>query len=66
MDAATREAVLQLARQAGAAIMQVYARDFPVERKDDHSPLTEADMASHHLIVAGLSTMEPRLPVLSE
>lgn len=66
MDAATREAVLQLARQAGAAIMQVYARDFPVERKDDHSPLTEADMASHHVIVAGLSTLEPRLPVLSE
>ena len=46
--------------------MQVYARDFPVERKDDHSPLTEADMASHHLIVAGLSALEPMLPVLSE
>lgn len=66
MDAATREAVLQLAKDAGAAIMQVYARDFPVERKDDQSPLTEADMASHHLIVAGLSALQPMLPVLSE
>ena len=66
MDAVLREAVLQLAREAGAAIMQVYARDFDVSRKDDHSPLTEADMASHHLISAGLGRLAPQWPLLSE
>ena len=66
MDRDLREAVLQLARDAGAAIMRVYVRDFPVELKDDHSPLTEADMAAHHLIFAGLSRLTPRVPVLSE
>ena len=61
-----REVVLQLARDAGAAIMKVYVQDFAVEHKDDRSPLTAADMASHHLIVAGLEALTPDVPVLSE
>ena len=60
------ELVLQLARDAGAAIMQVYVQDFAVEHKDDKSPLTAADMAAHHLIVAGLQALTPDIPVLSE
>jgi 3'(2'), 5'-bisphosphate nucleotidase len=70
MSAPGREAMLPalvaLARQAGAAIMRVYAQDFEVQHKDDRSPLTEADMASHHLIVAGLEAIAPGVPVLSE
>jgi 3'(2'), 5'-bisphosphate nucleotidase len=61
-----RKAVLQLARDAGAAIMAVYVQDVAVEHKDDRSPLTAADMAAHHLIVAGLQALTPGLPVLSE
>ena len=60
------EPVLQLARGAGAAIMQVYVQDFSVELKDDRSPLTAADMAAHHLIIAGLNELTPGIPVLSE
>jgi 3'(2'), 5'-bisphosphate nucleotidase len=60
------EPVLQLAREAGAAIMRVYVQDFAVEHKDDRSPLTAADMAAHHLIVAGLGALTPDIPVLSE
>lgn len=58
--------VLQLARDAGAAIMEVYVQDFEVVHKDDLSPLTAADMAAHHLIFAGLSKLTPGIPVLSE
>lgn len=57
---------IALARAAGAAIMAVYARDFAVEAKADASPLTEADMAAHHLIVAGLQALDAHIPVLSE
>jgi 3'(2'), 5'-bisphosphate nucleotidase len=70
VSAAARQAMvpalLALAREAGAAIMRVYAQDFAVRQKDDRSPLTEADMASHHLIVAGLEAIAPGVPVLSE
>ena len=60
------EPVLALAREAGAAILEVYARDFAVGHKDDRSPLTDADMAAHHLIVDGLRRLDPAVPVLSE
>ena len=55
-----------LARTAGAAIMQVYAGEFAVERKDDNSPLTAADLAAHRAIVDGLTLLTPQIPVLSE
>jgi 3'(2'), 5'-bisphosphate nucleotidase len=64
--AAWREPLVALARDAGAAIMRVYAQDFAVETKDDDSPLTAADLAAHRIIVAGLAALTPDIPVLSE
>lgn len=55
-----------LAEQAARAIMAVYQRDFAVQEKADESPLTEADLAAHHLLDRGLRDLEPRFPVLSE
>jgi 3'(2'), 5'-bisphosphate nucleotidase len=55
-----------LAREAGEAIMRVYAGEFAVEHKDDNSPLTAADLAAHRAIVAGLQALAPQIPVLSE
>jgi len=55
-----------IARSAGAAIMRIYAQDFDVERKDDNSPLTAADLAAHRTIVDGLHVLTPNIPVLSE
>lgn len=70
IDTATRtdlrEAVITLAHQAGVAIRAVYQQDFAVQSKVDRSPLTEADMAAHRIIVAGLAALTPDIPVLSE
>ena len=63
---ALRNACIVLAREAGAAIMEVYAQDFDVESKADASPLTAADLASHRIICAGLTALTPEVPVLSE
>jgi 3'(2'), 5'-bisphosphate nucleotidase len=60
------EAVRDIAREAGRAIMHVYAQEFEVELKEDRSPLTEADKAAHGIITAQLAALEPQLPVLSE
>lgn len=61
-----REAVIALTRQAAADILAVYEGAFDVEHKDDRSPLTAADLASHRRIVAGLQVLTPEIPVLSE
>jgi len=55
-----------LARRAGEAILEVYARDFDVELKDDRSPLTAADLAAQKVIAEGLAHIEPALPLVSE
>lgn len=57
----------ELASVAGTRILEVYeAEDFGVEKKDDKSPLTLADMAAHNAIVAGLEKATPDWPILSE
>ncbi|HRF83594.1 MAG: 3'(2'),5'-bisphosphate nucleotidase CysQ [Xanthomonadales bacterium] len=61
-----RETVIALSRQAGAAIMDVYAGGFEVSHKDDASPLTAADLVANRVIVEGLERLTPDLPVLSE
>ena len=60
------EPVTDLAIEAGNAILTVYATDFDVESKSDESPLTQADLASHNTIVAGLQTLTPDIPIISE
>ena len=58
--------VIDLANSASEQILSIYKRDFTVERKHDDSPVTEADMAAHDTIVAGLTELTPDLPILSE
>ena len=60
------EQVLTIAYDAGDAIMAIYGNEYSVEIKEDHSPVTEADKAAHHVIVAGLQALKEKLPVLSE
>jgi len=59
-------AVVGIARQAGAEILKIYATDFDVETKADDSPLTAADQAAHQLIVTALTELTPDIPVWSE
>jgi 3'(2'), 5'-bisphosphate nucleotidase len=58
--------LVDLAAAAGEAILEVYDSDFAVETKADESPLTQADLASHRVIVAGLTKLTPDIPILSE
>ena len=66
IDETVREGVIALAQAAADDILAVYERPIHVERKADDSPLTEADLASHRRIVAGLQRLTPDIPVLSE
>ena len=61
-----REGIIALAREAAGRILAVYEGEFAVEHKDDRSPLTAADLASHRCIVEGLERLAPDIPILSE
>ncbi len=60
------EPIVALAEDAGRAILEVYSTDFDVQAKADDSPLTQADLASHRRIDAGLRSLTPELPIISE
>lgn len=59
-------AVKTMARDAGGAILEIYRSDFAVERKDDNSPVTEADLRAEAIILRGLRQLTPDIPVVSE
>lgn len=56
----------RIAKKGGEAIMPYYGQAFDVERKADKSPVTQADMAAHHVIVEQLSALTPDIPIISE
>jgi len=58
--------IQNIAIEAGQAILKIYHTDFNVTQKSDKSPLTEADLTAHHIIVSGLETLTPKTPILSE
>ncbi|MCP5184140.1 MAG: 3'(2'),5'-bisphosphate nucleotidase CysQ [Pseudomonadales bacterium] len=60
------QALLDLVEKAGDAIMVIYAQDIEVSTKDDDSPLTKADLASHRVLTEGLARLTPEIPVFSE
>jgi 3'(2'), 5'-bisphosphate nucleotidase len=66
MDAKLTEQLIDLTRTAGEAILEVYRTDFEVATKSDESPLTQADLAAHRVIAAGLAELTPDMPLLSE
>ncbi len=66
LDQINQKDIVNIAKEAGDAIMKIYERDFTIEYKDDKSPLTEADLKSNEIICHALSTLYPDIPILSE
>ena len=63
------DAVCSIAQLAGDAIMKIYQeKDFSTitDFKADNSPLTLADKNAHEVIVHGLQTLYPAIPIISE
>ena len=58
--------VIKIADEASEKVLHIYQSDFKVNYKEDHSPITAADIASHDIIVKGLRQISRDIPVLSE
>ena len=63
----TLDALKEALWAAADAVLAVYAGGQPkITYKDDQSPVTEADYASHRILAEALSRLTPDIPVLSE
>ncbi len=58
--------VCELAVQAGKRIMDIYHNGAAVTLKEDASPLTAADQASHEFLVNSLQLLLPDASIVSE
>ena len=57
---------IEIAKEAGEAISQIYNSDFDYQIKKDLSPITAADRLSHKIITERLKILTPKIPILSE
>ena len=58
------ETIIDAITKAGDKILEVYESDFQVEKKDDNSPITKADLESNKIIKESL--LQTKIPILSE
>jgi 3'(2'), 5'-bisphosphate nucleotidase len=66
-DKETLESLINLMWCTCDAILEVYQSDtFYVELKGNNSPITQADLSAHSVLVNGLSNITPEIPVVSE
>jgi len=71
LDIKLAAAACEIARNAGKAILEVYAHADTVAGKNiahkaDSSPLTLADLSAHQVIAPALALLTPHIPVVSE
>ena len=58
------ETIIDAITKAGDKILEIYESDFQVEKKDDNSPITKADLESNKIIKESL--LQAGIPILSE
>jgi len=58
--------IIEISEKAAGVILKFYNSDFSIKEKDDHTPVTSADIAAHQCITQALSELTPNIPVLSE
>ena len=67
INSASIEHLKDLVTNAGIAILEIYHSDnFDVELKSNDSPVTKADLAAHNVLIDGLASITPNIPVISE
>jgi 3'(2'),5'-bisphosphate nucleotidase len=60
------EAMVAAAVEAGRAAHDIYLAGFEVQRKADHSPVTQADLAAEAIILERLRLAAPAVPIVAE
>jgi len=60
------ESCVAIARDAGSLIMTYFSGEFSTRRKEDNSPVTDADVAANELITKALLKLAPHIPVIAE
>ena len=60
--------IITIAKQAGQSTLPFYTqqKQLNIQRKSDYTPLTDADLCAHDIIIAALQKLTPEIPIISE
>ena len=58
--------VIDIAEQAGQLLLTFYSKSLHIQKKQDHTPVTDADLCVNQFLTAQLSKLTPDIPILSE
>ncbi len=56
----------EISRRAGELLLSYHQTEHVISKKSDHTMVTEADKAADQLIIDGLNSLQPQLPIISE
>lgn len=56
----------EITRKAGEIIMCYFSGGWTASKKDDNSPVTEADISANNYIIAELAKLAPHIPIIAE
>ena len=56
----------KIAKEAGAIIMKYFSDGYTKSKKNDDSPVTEADIAANSFIISELAKIAPDIPIIAE
>ena len=60
------DSLIEISKEAGEAIMNIYSTNYDYAIKKDDSPITIADTTSNDIISDSLRSLTPNIPILSE
>lgn len=58
--------IIEICKYAGDSILEIYNKDYKIEKKSDNSPITDADRAANEIIEKRLLQEYPTIPIISE
>lgn len=61
-----KDGAVEIAKVAGAKILELFLPEITVTQKGDNTPLTAADLAANKVIIQQLRQISPDLPVITE
>ncbi|MDE1939157.1 MAG: 3'(2'),5'-bisphosphate nucleotidase CysQ, partial [Alphaproteobacteria bacterium] len=59
-------ALAMIAYDAGKIVLEHYTQEITARHKDDHSPVTDADVAAERFILKRLAQLAPGVPIIAE
>ena len=66
-DNRVKKNIINILLNAHNAILEIYeSSNYEIDIKSDNSPVTQADLLAHNIIIEGLKAITPNIPIVSE